>query len=194
MNDSKVISVNPSQATLGALHPDVTERVSRAFAGEVHRVQTHTPFTDFFFGTSRCTFNKSSIMLALRLMLAGLLAYMFFSGINSEAAPAHGLYLPVLEAVAAVSCVAGLACRIALIAPATFFAFTALEMAGISPAGMMTPAAAMFGAAAVACIAICLAGSGWFSADALMYRVLQRRAARQSRLPLTYKAFSQTWR
>lgn len=188
-----IISVNPGKMTLGALHPEATEKLIRSSAKMLSTpATTKNGFLNFVFASSTPGVGRfGSYMLICRLLFSALLivsgAFILSGEINAPAVPFIPFYFAIAELVAGSMIGLGLLTRIASFSCGLLFAYLSV-MSILSGIFDMTNLILTF-----SCVAFAMFGGGKFSVDFLIrkglinHAIRKRQKMEQNRL--SYKAY-----
>lgn len=179
MSDLNVISINPSQTTLGSLQPEVVEKLLRVRKSgvAVKRASRSKGFLDFVWGVNPSSTRRvSGKMFAVRAMMGAyfvVLSLMNFSGVAE-------LGNCVMFALG-VSLILGFFQRLVTFAGACWFGYFAVMAAlgGIIDNSMLM--------SAIGCMAMAILGPARYSLDMLM-RNVWRKSMKKHRIQKEQKA------
>lgn len=185
MNATNIISVNPSKATLGSLHPEITARIaassrrSSLAAGRASALTAKALFGST--GSAEGVLTIARILFGIFLMASGGIS--LAAGISTEG---------IATAVAGLLLTAGLLTRISMFVAMALFAIESI--AAIATASFPEAALLSF----MASLIFAITGAGRYSADALLLRAIRRHIRRralrrrtlQAQHSLSYRAYS----
>lgn len=186
-----IISVDPAQNTLGALHPEVVERIARKVNVDTPTVSKQTWLNMVFACSTPGVVRNSRTMLLLRLCFAALLivsgAFILVGEIYSPLAGYDSTLYAGIEIAIGSMLALGLLTRFAMIAAVAGFGFMSY----------LSISAGVFDMQSLLCcfasLAFFLLGAGRYSADFLLRKAIILNAARRRRQRradrLTYKAY-----
>lgn len=200
MSKVQIISVNPAKKTLGALHPELLEKVARTCRipaapkpQSIFKTSVNT-----FFGINKGMTKAVSSRLLLTRVLLGV--WFIISGITAGIDP-FTINLSMLSTIFGGMLVLGILNRPASLAAAVLFAISAVG-AATDISGTITlqnfissdPFAIL---SCILCISIAICGPGLFSVDQLIRRsmlhlartIRKRNATRKAERRLSYRAF-----
>lgn len=173
MTTFKVISVNPSEKSIGELYNGRTCRKNLLNDRTMNRVRTghSSRFTAFLFPTKDSGFKMSLLLLAMRLMFACILIYngTYYISHNSDTGIFSIESAGYLFIISGILLASGLMTRIIMIFPAIIFISTAINSFVTHPDQLSILSGFLS-------ISLCLTGPGWFSIDALLQKRITRKA------------------
>lgn len=200
MSKVQIISVNPAKKTLGALHPELWEKVARTC-----RIPA-APKPQSIFKTSVNTLfgiNKgitpvvSARLLIIRILLG---TWFIISGVSAGVDP-YTINLSMLSIIFGGMMILGLFNRMASLVAAALFAVAAvgaaIDISGAVSAHTLVSADPYALLSCILCVSMAICGPGLFSIDQLIRRGLMhaakririRNRARRASRRMSYKAF-----
>ncbi len=195
MANVNVISVNPAQKTLGALHPEMLDKVARGCrvsnASSESGIKTAV---NLFFGISKNSLSVSGKMFAARLIAS---AWFIMTGI------ALGIDFSLFN-TGAVSIILGSMIFLGLFSRVSSLTAATILVTSISMTDVLSMDFASFISihsiqilSAAVCLIVAVMGPGFYSIDQLIRRSIfkgikkynKNRAAHSAEMRLSYKAF-----
>ncbi|MDE6444605.1 MAG: DoxX family protein [Muribaculaceae bacterium] len=186
-----IISVDPAQTTLGALHPEFAERIARKVKVETPSFSRRMWLDMTFACATPGVARNSRTMLLLRLCFAALMivsgAFILSGEIYSPLAGFDAVTFAALELAVGSMLALGLFTRFAMFAAVAGFGFMSFQ----------SISAGIFDMQSLLCcltsLSFLLLGSGRYSADFLLRKSIILRAAKRRRKMqadrLSYKAY-----
>ncbi len=194
MAASNVISVNPGQKTLGALHPEVLARLARRRIDISAAKNNAAKTLNLIFAVKEAKGNRRSMLLLVARIIVGFLFILSgYAGLTQGLAPVsyiqpheYGIIMIVLGSMLGV----GLFTR-----PVFLLGFLAWATASVVQAisGVISMESCLWAACSMI---FCFTGAGRWSLDMALRHIVyttffgRRRETRQARQRLSYKAFS----
>ena len=176
---AEILSVDPAEITLGALHPEFTARLARKVNVETPTVSKMTWLNMVFACSTPGVVRNSRNMLLLRLCFAALLivsgAFILSSEIVSPLADYSPALFAALEIAAGSMLALGLFTRFAMFAAVAGFGF--MSFMSIS-AGVFDMQSLL---SCLASLTFFLLGAGRYSSDFILRKAIIRSAARRRR-------------